>query len=104
MTSTKEKGAIPFENAPHGTTAPNQSNTVSPQREGQRPEYHPLSWRGTAAVQTGDQAKTTTEKAPDPVAEWHSLADQARKAQKPFRGRSKRRARAEAIRRKRGGA
>jgi hypothetical protein len=45
MTQEKEKGAVPFETTPSGTTAPNQSNTASPQREGPRPEYHPLTWR-----------------------------------------------------------
>ena len=45
MTQEKEKGAAPCEATPSGTTAPNQSNTASPQREGPRPEYHPLSWR-----------------------------------------------------------
>ena len=45
MTQEKEKGAAPCEATPPGTTALNQSNTASPQREGPRPEYHPLTWR-----------------------------------------------------------
>lgn len=45
MTQEKEKGAAPCEATPSGTTAPAQFNTASPQREGPRPEYHPLSWR-----------------------------------------------------------
>lgn len=106
MTSTKEKGAAPFENAPHGTTAQVDSTTPAQEVEAPRGAYHPLSWR-TPEVQDGDQAPQIPDtKTPDPVTGWYALADQARKAQKPFRGKAKRNARRDALAAKRhqGGA
>jgi hypothetical protein len=53
-------------------------------------------------VQDGDQAQQIPDtKTPDPVAGWHALADQARKAQKPFRGKHKRNSRRDAVASKR---
>lgn len=42
---TSKENAPVFETEAPSATAPDQSNTASPQREGPRPEYHPLSWR-----------------------------------------------------------
>lgn len=99
---TKEKkGAAPFENAPHGTTAQADVTTPAPEVEAPRGAYHPLSWR-TPEVQDGDQAQQIPDtKTPDPLVAWHALADQARKGQKPFRGKVKRNARRDALANKR---
>lgn len=98
----KEKGAVPFETTPHGTTA--QHNSITPAQEVEaRALYNPLTWRGAdPQQQDADQAQQIpTEKTPDPLLGWHQLADQARKAQKPFRGKHKRNSRREAIASKR---
>lgn len=99
--TAKEKGAVPFETTPSGTTA--QADSTTPVREVEAPRgaYHPLSWR-TPEVQDGDQAPQIPDtKTPDPLLGWHQLGDPARKAQKPFRGKAKRNARREAIASKR---
>lgn len=88
------------ENAPamteaQSTTAQPNSNT-SPERETIRPLFHALTWRGADQAQQIPEAKTT-----DPLVGWHQLADQARKAQTPFRGKAKRNARRDAIANKR---
>ena len=101
---TKEKkGAAPFENAPHGTTARADITTPAPEVEAPRGAYHPLTWRGADPQQpAADQAQQIPDtKTPDPVAGWHALADQARKAQKPFRGKHKRNSRRDAVASKR---
>jgi hypothetical protein len=98
----KERGATPCEVTPHGTTAQADITTPAPEVEVPRGAYHPLTWRGTPAVQDGDQAQQIPDtKTPDPVAGWHALADQARKAQKPFRGKHKRNSRRDAVASKR---
>ncbi len=98
----KERGATPCEVTPHGTTAQADITTPAAEVEVPRGAYHPLTWRGTPAVQDGDQAQQIPDtKTPDPVAGWHALADQARKAQKPFRGKHRRNSRREAIASKR---
>ena len=99
--AAKEKGAVPFETTPSGTTA--QADSTTPVREVEAPRgaYHPLSWR-TPEVQDGDQAPQIPDtKTPDPLLGWHQLGDQAREAQKPFRGKHKRNSRREAIASKR---
>ena len=97
MTNEK-KGAAPFENAPHGTTA--QADITTPAAEVEaRALYNPLTWR---TPEVPDQAQQTpTEKTPDPLLGWHQLGDPARKAQKPFRGKVKRNARRAALQAKR---
>lgn len=98
---TKEKkGAAPFENAPHGTTAQADITTPAPEVEVPRGAYHPLTWRGTPAVQDGDQAQQIPDtKTPDPLLGWHALAAPA-KAKLP-RGKGRRNARREAVASKR---
>ena len=91
----KEKGATPCEVTPSGTTAQADSTTPAAEVEA-RALYNPLTWR-TPEVQDADQAPQT----PDPVAGWHALADQARKAQKLPRGKHRRNARREAVASKR---
>ena len=101
MTQEKEKGAVPFEDAPPSATAQADSTTPAPERE-IRPLFHALTWRTPEAQQQdGDQAQTQETKTPDPLLGWHQLGDPARKAQKPFRGKAKRNARREAIASKR---
>lgn len=98
----KERGATPCEVTPHGTTAQADITTPAAEVEAPRGAYHPLTWRGTPAVQDADQAQQTpTEKTPDPLLGWHQLGDQARKAKKPFRGKHKRNARRDALANKR---
>lgn len=99
--SEKERGATSCEVTPHGTTAQADITTPAPEVEAPRGAYHPLSWR-TPAVQDGDQAQQIPDtKTPDPVAGWHALGDQARKAQKLPRGKHRRNARREAVASKR---
>lgn len=97
---TKEKkGAAPFENAPHGTTAQADITTPAPEVEAPRGAYHPLTWR-TPEVQDGDQAPQIPDtKTPDPLLGWHALAAPA-KAKLP-RGKGRRNARREAVASKR---
>jgi hypothetical protein len=98
----KERGATPCEVTPHGTTAQADITTPAPEVEVPRGAYHPLTWRGTPAVQDGDQAPQIPDtKTPDPLLGWHQLGDPARKAQKPFRGKHRRNARREAVASKR---
>ena len=96
----KEDAPVCETEAPNAT-APLDSTPEAP-RETTRPLFHALTWRGTPAVQDGDQAQQIPDtKTPDPVAGWHALGDQARKAQKPFRGKAKRNARRAALQAKR---
>ena len=96
----EKKGATPFENAPHGATAQADITTPAAEVEVPRGAYHPLTWRGTPAVQDGDQAQQIPDtKTPDPLLGWHALAAPA-KAKLP-RGKHRRNARREAVASKR---
>ncbi len=90
----KERGATPCEVTPHGTTA--QADITTPVREVEVPRgaYHPLTWRGADPQQQDGDGACRNSGTPQ-------LADQARKAQKPFRGKAKRNARRAALQAKR---